>query len=266
MIKIETERLVIYPIDNDELQKLIDNENNTELKKAYSEMLQGCIDHPQSRLWYTVWNIELKSQPGTVVGDLSFKGLNADGMIEIGYGLRDGFCKNGYMKEAVKAVCKWAIAQEGVTRIEAEADDKNRASHTVLERTGFIPSGDRGDEGPRFIYQYCDYVQNAFDVLEIEPTNSGYDLKKKFLIDGKIRYLYFSEMPDRCYIRGWNIDEISESNYNANKRKPVIRYIGSFPGENDRRANYAVYRALKEGLNIKSNWDYNFGDIYVVKK
>ena len=265
MTKIESERLVLYPINDSELQTLVDKEPDLELKQAYSEMLQGCVEHPEHRIWFTIWFIELKSQPGTIVGDLSFKGLNADGMVEIGYGLREGFCGNGYMTEAVKEICKWALSQEGVTRIEAETTEDNRKSQRVLYSVGFIPTGDSGKEGPRFIYQYCDYVSEAYEILELKPTGSGYDLKKQFLIDGKIRYLYFSEMPDRCYIRGWSVCEISESNYHDNKCDPPIRYIGSISGENDRRANYALYRALKDGLYIKSNWNYNYGDIYLVE-
>lgn len=265
MIKIESERLVLSPINESDLQKLLDNEPDAELKQAYTEMLQGCIDHPDQRIWFTVWFIALKSQPGTIVGDLSFKGLNADGMVEIGYGLREGFCGNGYMTEAVKTICEWAISQEGVTRIEAETTAENRKSQRVLYSAGFISTGEYGDEGPRFIYRYCESVRSAYEVLELEPTGSGYDLKKQFLIDGQVRYLYYAEMPDRCYIRGWSVYEISESNYRNNKCEPAIRYIGSFSGENERRANFAVYRALKEGLYIKSKWNYNYGDICLVK-
>ena len=60
MIKIETERLFLYPISDDEMQKKIDNENDPELKKAYSEMLQGCLDNPKDRVWFATWNMELK--------------------------------------------------------------------------------------------------------------------------------------------------------------------------------------------------------------
>ena len=63
--------------------------------------------------------MELKEKPGTIVGDFSFKGISPDGMIEIGYGLKKGYCKNGYMTEAVKAVSAWALEQDEVTRVEA---------------------------------------------------------------------------------------------------------------------------------------------------
>ena len=152
-MKVETERLTIYPISDDALKSVIEKETEAELKQAYSEMLQGCQNDPEHRIWYTVWFIKLKSQPGTIVSDLSFKGLNADGMVEIGYGLKEGFCGNGYMTEAVRGICQWAMKQNGVTRIEAEATTENRASQRVLSHAGFIPMGVCGEEGPRFVYK-----------------------------------------------------------------------------------------------------------------
>ena len=189
MTKIESERLVLYPLEDCELRQCAELETNEELKKAYHEMLQGCLEHPQQRIWYTLWNIELKNDAGTIVGDLGFKGLDENGMVEIGYGLREGFCKKGYMTEAVKTICQWALEQKGVTRIEAETTVDNRDSQRVLSLAGFVPTGECGNEGPRFVYLFCDAIRKAFEVLDYGPTGSGYDLKKKYLIDGEIRYL-----------------------------------------------------------------------------
>ena len=152
-MKIESERLLLYPISEKEMEQLIENEESLDLKQAYSEMLQGCLQEPEKRIWHVLWFIELKSQRGTVVGDLSFKGLGADGMVELGYGLRDGYCGKGYMTEAVKAISKWAIAQQGITRLEAETTVENKASQKVLTKAGFVPTGANGEEGPRFVFR-----------------------------------------------------------------------------------------------------------------
>lgn len=117
---IETESLILYPIANESMELLIAAEHDAEMKQAYSEMLQGCVQNPNERIWYAVWYIELKNSPRTIVGDFCFKGLNADGTVEIGYGLYDGCCGRGYMTEALEAVCKWAVLQPHVKRIEAE--------------------------------------------------------------------------------------------------------------------------------------------------
>lgn len=149
-MKLETERLYLYPVSNDEMNQLIENEKDADMKQAYLEMLQGCLDEPEKRIWYAVWYMELKNRPGAIAGDFCFKGLNADGMAEIGYGLREGYCGNGYMTEAVKAVSAWALGLEEVTCIEAETDPDNTASQKVLAGAGFVPTGEIGGEGPRF--------------------------------------------------------------------------------------------------------------------
>jgi len=59
---------------------------------------------------------------------LSFKGLNADGSVEIGYGISEENQGNGYAIEAVDAVTAWALNQPSICRVEAETEPGNRAS------------------------------------------------------------------------------------------------------------------------------------------
>ena len=151
MLRLESARLFFYPIDNEEIENLIRDEKDPALKQAYSEMLQGCLREPENRIWFAPWLMELKSQPGVVVGDFGFKGTNPDGMGEIGYGLREGFCGNGYMTETVKVVAQWALRQHGVARVEAETEAENASSQKVLAACGFVPTGTVGEEGPRFV-------------------------------------------------------------------------------------------------------------------
>lgn len=147
---IETERLRLFPISNSEMRQMIDAEKDEILKQAYSEMLQGCIADSKNRIWYSMWVMELKEKPGIIVGDFCFKGPSKNGMVEIGYGLRDGFCGNGYMTEAVKAISEWALTQKNVNIVEAETSDDNEKSKNVLFNAGFKFSGNIGEEGPRF--------------------------------------------------------------------------------------------------------------------
>ena len=152
-MRIETERLVLSPLSDGEMEALIAGEAEAALRQAYGEMLQGCRREPDKRLWHAVWAIRLKAPPGSVVGDFSFKGLDPEGMAELGYGLREGFCGQGYMTETVKAVCAWALSQPGVTRVEAETAPENLASQKVLAAAGFVPAGVQGEEGPRFVFK-----------------------------------------------------------------------------------------------------------------
>ena len=94
----------------------------------------------------------MKDDPETIAGDFCFKGLGDDGVVEIGYGLKEEYRHHGYMTEAVKAITEWALSQESVNQVEAETDVENIASQKVLFRSGFVSNGKDGEEGPRFVY------------------------------------------------------------------------------------------------------------------
>ena len=143
-----TERLTIYPASREQMEAMIASEQNEELKKAYTEMLDGCLRHPDQWDWYAIWMIE--KTDGTHIGDLCFKGLRKDGIAEIGYGILEEHQGQGYATEAVRAACRWAFGHAEVTSLEAETDAGNAASQRVLEKCGFRPNGTIGAEGPRF--------------------------------------------------------------------------------------------------------------------
>lgn len=151
--RVESERLSIRALDDREMEALVEVAADEGVKQAYAEMLAGCRREPEKRVWHAVWVMEPKEGAGEAVGDLSFKGLGADGMVELGYGLRKGCCGKGYMTEAVRAMAAWAASQPGVTRVEAETEAGNGASRRVLERAGFAATGETGAEGPRFVWR-----------------------------------------------------------------------------------------------------------------
>ena len=148
---IKTERLNIRVASDDEMRVLISEQTIEELKIAYGEMLASCEANPEQRQWYAAWFIELPT--GERIGELCFKGLSSDGIVEIGYGLLPEFWGNGYASEAVIAMTEWASKQPGVKMIEAETDVGNIASQRVLEKAGFVPTGRTGEEGPRFVWR-----------------------------------------------------------------------------------------------------------------
>ena len=145
---IKTDRLRIYPASQKQMEAMIASEQDEELKKAYSEMLDGCLRVPAQWDWYAMWMIEKKD--GTHIGDLCFKGLDENGVAEIGYGVLEQYQGQGYATEAVQAACLWAFRHAEVRMLEAETDPGNAASQRVLEKCGFHPNGTFGEEGPRF--------------------------------------------------------------------------------------------------------------------
>ena len=145
---VETERLKIYPASKEQMEAFIEAQTVDVLKAAYTEMLNGCIEHSEQWDWYAIWMIELKN--GTHIGELCFKGLLPDGVAEIGYGINDEYQGYGYATEAVKAVSEWALKQPNVTALEAETNEDNISSKRVLDKCEFVPNGTVGEEGPRY--------------------------------------------------------------------------------------------------------------------
>ena len=150
-MRVETERMYLYPLSDEEMRLVIEKESDPEMKQAYTEMLERSLSNPDKRIWYAIWNMELKDESGIIVGDFCFKGLSDDGVIEIGYGLKEEYRHYGYMTEALKAITEWALSQESVKQVEAETDAENIASQKVLLQSGFISNGKMGEEGPRFV-------------------------------------------------------------------------------------------------------------------
>ena len=145
---IRTERLTIYPASREQMETMIASEQEEELKKAYTEMLDGCLQHPDQWDWYAIWMIE--KTDGTPVGDFCFKGLLENGIAEIGYGILEKYQGQGYATEAVRSACRWAFLHPDVKSLEAETDAGNAASQRVLEKCGFRPNGILGEEEARF--------------------------------------------------------------------------------------------------------------------
>lgn len=150
---VETNRLRIYSASQDKMKAFIEAQNVDVLKAAYTEMLNGCLMHPDQWDWYAIWMIELKD--GTHIGEVCFKGLSADGITEIGYGISEEYQNNGYATEAVSAALEWAFSHPEVTAVEAETNSDNTASIRVLEKSRFALNGIIGAEGPRWVVSKC---------------------------------------------------------------------------------------------------------------
>ncbi len=146
---IGKDRIRIYPASREQMERMIADEQDAELKKAYREMLDGCLAHPDRRDWYAMWRIETNS--GTQIGDLCFKGLEPGRNPEIGYGILAEHRGKGYATEAVRLALAWAFQHPNIHAVEAETGADNAASRKVLMKCGFLPMGIMGEEGPRYI-------------------------------------------------------------------------------------------------------------------
>lgn len=85
----------------------------------------------------------LDRESETVIGSAGFKGPpDADGMVEIGYGIVPGFRGRGYATEVAAALVAFATESGGVRTVRAHTLPSNRASMRVLEKCGFRSVGE----------------------------------------------------------------------------------------------------------------------------
>lgn len=163
---IKTNRLKIYSSTKEQMEKFITVQSNHDLKVAYTEMLNGCINHPNQWDFYAIWMVELND--GTHIGEMCYKGLSKEGVTEIGYGISKKYRGYGYATEAVSALVDWAFSQCYVCRIEAETEESNIASIRVLEKCGFVRNGIVGEEGPRFVksVEFGHKINDTKDIIK----------------------------------------------------------------------------------------------------
>lgn len=151
-MKIETERLELIALTPDELKLWISDIPSLEKKLNCSykgEPIDGffldilkkqyeiTIKDPDNYVYHSFFFL-IRKTDRVVVGSADFKDLpNENQEIEIGYGLGKEFEHNGYMTEAVKGMCAWALKQDSVKHIIAETYTDNIPSQNILKRCGF---------------------------------------------------------------------------------------------------------------------------------
>lgn len=151
-MKLETERLEIIPLTAVQLKLWTQDIASLEKELAATyraEPMEGIFSDivknqlqivqtdPGMYLWRSFWML-IRKADRIIIGSADFKDIpNARGEVEIGYGLGQAYEHNGYMTEAVGAMCFWAFGQTGVQAVIAETETNGDASQRVLRRCGF---------------------------------------------------------------------------------------------------------------------------------
>jgi ribosomal-protein-alanine N-acetyltransferase len=82
-----------------------------------------------------------------IVGTAGFKGAPKDGRVELGYGIVEEYRNRGFATETTRALVDWGFDREDVVEIAAETMPELGASIRVLEKCGFVHTGDGNEEG-----------------------------------------------------------------------------------------------------------------------
>lgn len=155
---IETERLILNPLNYDQLLKYIKADNSLEielnlhetsrtispeLKEAFEQtILPNVADSTKDYLYSTLWTV-ISKEANKMVGDICIIGEpNSDGEIEIGYGTYEEFQKKGFMTEAVGGMITWAKSQPKIFSLIASTEKENIGSFTILLKNNFLKIGE----------------------------------------------------------------------------------------------------------------------------
>jgi ribosomal-protein-alanine N-acetyltransferase len=110
--------------------------------RAFPFSLDAIRAAPETRLWGDRLVLPLEGPP-RVLGSVVFKGRPTDGIAEVGYGVEDSSRGQGLASEATAACVEWALAQDGITAVQATTFPWHAASLGVIRKLGMTPCGVR---------------------------------------------------------------------------------------------------------------------------
>ena len=162
MIKLQTPRLTLIPLDHQQLliwkqlghkglEKILELQPNTwkmelfyeqeTIQALYNYWIPQTAKFPLDYYWSTNWEIILNSSSCSVWG-LGLAGLpDNEGTTEIGYALDQKYRGQGIATEAVQALCDWAFQDADLRVLRAETPVDNKGSQRVLEKNHFEQTG-----------------------------------------------------------------------------------------------------------------------------
>jgi RimJ/RimL family protein N-acetyltransferase len=116
-----------------------------QVARAYSS-IDRIRASPDEWLWGDRLMIA-RDRPRRIVGSVVFRGWpDAEGTVEVAYGVEPGSQHQGFATEATRACVAWALEQPGVAAVQALTFAWHRASVRVLERVGMRVVGKRDSE------------------------------------------------------------------------------------------------------------------------
>jgi len=151
LIELNTDRLRILPLELKQFKLLLTGMDEMEkelglicsgevmdehTKKAMEGLYQDALKNNENYIWYTNWQIVLKSENISIGSACFMRCPNESGEVEVGYGINAKYQNNGYMTEALKSMCNWALNQPNVVCVIAETEKGNIPSHRTLQKTG----------------------------------------------------------------------------------------------------------------------------------
>jgi RimJ/RimL family protein N-acetyltransferase len=114
------------------------------VERAFLARLEAVRADPEHRLWGDRVAVS-REDPPRVIGSVVFHGgPDAEGIVEVAYGIEEESQRQGYGFEAVSVSVSWALTDPRVRAVRASTFTWHTASRRILEKLGFhvIETGD----------------------------------------------------------------------------------------------------------------------------
>ncbi len=165
--EIHTERLLLKQVLQADAATVLKGYSDVRINQFMSVAYHS-LEEVQAQLnWYNElyqnktgiwWGICLKST-GEMIGNTGYHLWNHNHRsAEIGYWILPEFQRQGYALETLQGVVQYGFDHMHLHRIEAQVENENSASSTLLLKAGFHLDG---------IKRECEFIQERFISLEI---------------------------------------------------------------------------------------------------
>jgi RimJ/RimL family protein N-acetyltransferase len=151
---IETERLWLRPLTREQAERVVAGDRAGQPWSAGyprsddQDVARMAPAHPAAEPWFGPLQI-VDRDTEAVVGGIGFFGpLNADGTVELGYGVVPEVEGRGLATEALLGLLRWGFATGRVRRAVADTTHDNIGSQRVMEKAGMRQV--RSDERLRY--------------------------------------------------------------------------------------------------------------------
>ena len=148
---LETERLILREIDNEDAEDIFNCFSNNDVTRYYGQDALTSLEQANQFVEFFAknykekrgirWGIEIKDQVG-IIGTIGFNAWSPKHKrAEIGYELHPQHWRKGYTNEAVSKVISYGFNELDLTRIGAVVFIDNKASNELLTKLGFEKEG-----------------------------------------------------------------------------------------------------------------------------
>ena len=153
-VVIETERLKLVLQTTEEVLARIETMSPADRAEVSPEWLARVRYSTAADPWTHGFSI-LDSASGTVVGSCAYKGPpDAEGVVEIAYGVEPDYTGRGYATEATMALVDFAFDNTQICLVRAHTQPANDASAQVLTKCGFERIGEVVDPEDGLVWRW----------------------------------------------------------------------------------------------------------------